>query len=66
MFIWNYRCYFKKNKRKNQPKHRPTFPFLKGRVLSAKRGLTARFGMELGVTPSQYALGGDRKTNCNL
>ena len=53
-------------KRKNQPKHRPTFPFLKGRVLSAKRGLTARFGMELGVTPSQYALGGDRKTNCNL
>ena len=32
--------------------HRPTFPHLKGAVLSAKKSLTARFGMELGVASS--------------
>ena len=30
--------------------HRPTFPHLKDAVSSAKRSLTARFGMELGVS----------------
>ena len=32
--------------------HRPTFPHLKDAVSSAKRSLTARFGMELGVASS--------------